>query len=56
MTDIHAEIGLKNYSIYSAAKGGLLNLTKSLAKELAPDVLVNAIAPGKASFSIFPSH
>ena len=46
MTDIHAEIGLKNYSIYSAAKGGLLNLTKSLAKELAPDVLVNAIAPG----------
>ena len=38
--------GMKNYSIYAIAKGGLETLTKSLAKELAPEVRVNAVAPG----------
>ena len=46
ITDIHAEQGLKNYTVYTAAKAGLLNFTKSLAKELAPDVLVNSVSPG----------
>ena len=31
---------------YSAAKAGVINLTKSMAKELAPNILVNCIAPG----------
>src|ERR1700739_217246 len=31
---------------HSVAKAGVINLTKSLAKALAPDVRVNAIAPG----------
>ena len=35
-----------NYSPYFAAKGGVVALTKVMAKELAPTVLVNAIAPG----------
>lgn len=35
-----------DYLPYNAAKGAVVALTKSLAKELAPDILVNAIAPG----------
>jgi len=34
-----------NASIYSGTKGAIIALTKSLARELAPDVLVNAVAP-----------
>ena len=34
------------YSPYCASRAGLIGLTKSLAKELAPAVMVNAIAPG----------
>jgi len=35
-----------NAAIYSGTKGAVISLTKSLARELAPHVLVNAIAPG----------
>lgn len=34
------------YSVYCASKAGLIGATKSLAKELAPRMCVNAIAPG----------
>ena len=46
ITDIHAERPLKGYVVYSLAKAGLSGLTRSLARELAPEVRVNAIAPG----------
>ena len=31
---------------YAAAKGGIVGLTRALSRKLAPDVLVNAVAPG----------
>lgn len=41
-----AYLGRAGYSVYAASKGGVLSLTRSWARELAPDMLVNAIAPG----------
>jgi len=46
ITDIHAERPLKNFVVYSVAKAGLVGLTRSLARELAPEIRVNAVAPG----------
>ena len=44
--DIHAEFPMKNYVAYTTAKGGLVALTRSLARELGPEVRVNGVAPG----------
>jgi pteridine reductase len=46
MLDIHALRPLKGHPVYCAAKAGLAMLTKSLARELAPEIRVNGIAPG----------
>lgn len=46
VTDIHALRPLALHSLYSISKSGLTTLTQALAKELAPSVRVNALAPG----------
>jgi pteridine reductase len=46
IVDIHALRPLRNYTVYCAAKAGLHMLTRSLAKELGPEIRVNGISPG----------
>jgi pteridine reductase len=46
IADIHGMRPLKRYPVYSVAKAGLIMLTKALAREMAPHIRVNAIAPG----------
>ena len=46
MIDIHGQRPLPSHPVYSTAKAGLAMLTKSLARELGPEIRVNGIAPG----------
>jgi pteridine reductase len=46
IVDIHADRPMRNYLVYSVAKGGLLALTRALASELGPKVRVNGVSPG----------
>ena len=46
LTDIYAERPPKNHPLYAMTKAGLVSLTKSLARDLAPGVRVNAVSPG----------
>ncbi len=48
LTDIHADRPLKGYAVYCQTKAALTMQTKALAREFAPLVRVNAIAPGVA--------
>jgi 3-oxoacyl-[acyl-carrier protein] reductase len=44
----HVSLGMagENPILYSAAKGGIMSFSKSLAREVAPDIRVNILAPG----------
>ncbi|MFZ0501307.1 MAG: pteridine reductase [Steroidobacteraceae bacterium] len=46
LADIHGVRPMRRHPVYCVAKAGLIMLTKSLARELGPQVRVNAIAPG----------
>jgi 3-oxoacyl-[acyl-carrier protein] reductase len=41
-----AYLGRARASVYCASKGGILSMTRSWAREFAPGILVNALAPG----------
>jgi pteridine reductase len=55
IVDIHAERPMKDYVVYSTAKGGLAALTRSLARELGPEVRVNGVAPGAIAWPEDPA-
>ena len=44
--------GSAQYAPYAAAKGGIVGLTRSLSRRFAPDILVNAVAPGTIDTSM----
>ena len=47
IASIWGEVGASYESVYSASKGGLIALTKALAKELGPSgIRVNSVSPG----------
>jgi len=46
IVDVHAQRPLRNHAVYGPAKAGLAMLTRSLAKDLAPEVRVNGVSPG----------
>ena len=46
VASVAAHTGAPHHMHYAAAKAGLVNLTKSFARELAPNIRVNCVAPG----------
>lgn len=53
IVDVHAQRPLRDHPVYGAAKAGLAMLTRSLAKDLGPDIRVNGVAPGAI---LWPEH
>src|ERR1700676_1529167 len=54
--DIGGILGWPGYIPHSVSKAGVIMLTRSLAKELAPEVRVNAIAPGTITMAGDPAE
>ena len=46
IVDVHSQRPLRNHPVYGAAKAGLAMLTRSLARDLGPDIRVNGVSPG----------
>ena len=53
LVDVHGVVPMQRHAVYCQAKAGLVMQTRSLAKELAPRVRVNAVAPGAI---LWPEH
>ena len=46
IVDVYAEKPLQHHTLYCMAKAGLAMMTRSLARELGPDIRVNGVSPG----------
>jgi pteridine reductase len=46
IVDIHSQRPLRHHLVYGPAKAGLAMLTRSLAKDLGPEIRVNGVSPG----------
>ncbi len=46
IVDVYADKPLSEHTLYCMAKAGLAMMTKSLARELGPDIRVNGVSPG----------
>ena len=46
VVDIHASRPLRHHTVYGPAKAGLAMLTRTLARDLAPEIRVNGVSPG----------
>jgi NAD(P)-dependent dehydrogenase (short-subunit alcohol dehydrogenase family) len=49
IVNVASEAGLNGYgtlTVYGASKGGVVNLTRAMAMELAPEIRVNCVCPG----------
>lgn len=53
IVDIHSEKPLKEHPVYNMAKAALNMMTKTLAKELGPEIRVNGVSPGAI---LWPEH
>ncbi|MHA6646050.1 SDR family NAD(P)-dependent oxidoreductase [Mesorhizobium sp. A623] len=51
-----AVLGRQNASVYVATKAAVVGLTRSWARELAPSILVNAVAPGPTDTPLLGFH
>jgi pteridine reductase len=46
IVDVHSQRPLRDHTVYGPAKAGLAMLTRSLAKDLGPEIRVNGVSPG----------
>lgn len=53
ITDINVDRGMAEFAAYTMAKAALGAMTRSLARELAPRIRVNAVSPGAI---LWPEH
>ena len=51
-----AHLGREDYSVYCASKAAIIGLTRSWAREFAPQILVNAVAPGPVDTKMLQSE